>query len=154
MATINILFVCSGNTCRSPIAEALLKDKIKKMGLEKKVKCDSRGLFVDAFEKINENAKLALAELGVSIKNRSAKQFELSCLKSNKVILTMTKDIKDKICNVCSNAFNVYTLSEYISGEDIPDPFGKPLEAYLEMARYLDFLMERLLDKLVKEFRL
>ena len=154
MATINILFVCLGNTCRSPLAEALLKDKIKKKGLEKKIKCDSRGLFVSACEKINPNATMALAEMGVSIKNRSAKQFELSCLKKNKVILTMTNDIKGKIYKSCPNAFNVYTLAEYVSGEEIPDPYGKPLAEYLEIARYLDYLMEKLLDKLIKEFKL
>ncbi len=154
MAVINILFVCSGNTCRSPIAEALLKDKLKKRGLEKKIKCDSRGLFVVAGEKINQNAKIALEKMGVFVKNRSSKQFELMHLKNNKLVLAMTNDIKEKICNSCTNALNVYTLAEYVSGEEIADPYGKPLQEYLEIAKYLDYLMERLLDRLIKEFRI
>lgn len=154
MATVNILFVCYGNTCRSPMASALLKKKIKGRGLFGKIKCDSCGISANVGEEMTQNAELALKELGVGVFKHTSKKFELNALKKNKLILTMTNAIKDTICSSCFGAFNVHSLSDYVSGEEIPDPYGKSLQEYLSVARYLDYLMDRVLDKVIKEYHI
>lgn len=154
MAIVNILFVCTGNTCRSPMASALFAMKIKERGLSSKLRCTSAGISVESDAEIHENAVVALKELGVKNCRHHAKQFELNCLKKNKLVLTMTERIKQQICSSCTGAFNVKTLAEYVGGEEIPDPYGRGVEEYIEIAKYLNFLLDRLLDKLIKEYRL
>lgn len=154
MAIVNILFVCSGNTCRSPMAVALLRKKIKERGLLKKIRCDSAGLYVKESEDMSTFAKLALKEFGVNIIKHQARQFELSMLKKNKFVFTMSKVYKDRIYAIEPRAYNVVNLAEYTGGEDVPDPYGGSVENYLEIAKYLDFLMERVLNKVIKECNL
>lgn len=154
MAIVNILFVCSGNTCRSPMAVALLRKKIKERGLSKKIRCDSAGLYVKANDDMSDSAKLALKELGASVTKHQATQFELPMLKKNKFIFTMSRVYKDRIYAIEPRAYNVATLADYTGGEDVPDPYGGGVEEYLEIAKYLDFLMERLLNRLIKECNL
>ena len=58
-----ILFVCTGNTCRSPMAEIIMKSKIKKAGISD-VRVSSAGLSATAGAKMSENSFKALKELG------------------------------------------------------------------------------------------
>lgn len=52
-----IFFVCFGNTCRSPMAEAIFKDMIKKKGLEEKFEVDSAAISELKFHKIAKLSK-------------------------------------------------------------------------------------------------
>ncbi len=133
------------------MASALFRQAIKERNLSSKIRCDSAGIKAVDGENITDNAKLALKELGTECRPHKAKLFSLQQLKKNKFVFTMTNDIKMKIRSNCMGALNVYTLAEYTSGEDIPDPYGKAFSDYLEVARYLKYLINRLLDRLVKE---
>ncbi|HHZ01170.1 MAG TPA: low molecular weight protein arginine phosphatase, partial [Tissierellia bacterium] len=69
---MNILFVCTGNTCRSPMAEGLFKDMLRKNNIEN-IKVSSAGLSVFPGEHVNEKAIRALKEKGIDISSHRAR---------------------------------------------------------------------------------
>ncbi|HCT64019.1 MAG TPA: hypothetical protein DIC60_01895 [Lachnospiraceae bacterium] len=126
---MNILFVCTGNTCRSPMAEAIAKSIFP----EDKYNIMSAGLSVTENEPASENAILAAKKLGFDLKEHRATQITQNLVKEADIIFAMTIGHKQAI----ANAFNslgvpVFTLAEYAGHgeEDIIDPYGCDLEIY------------------------
>lgn len=130
----NIIFVCSGNTCRSPMAEAIAKSLCN----NKDINILSMGIFVYNNLPINENAKLVLQNNNINVSNHVSKPLTLSELESADLILTMEKEQKAlliefaKANNIKTN--NIFTLYEYTLNKDtdIKDPFGSDLTTYNE----------------------
>lgn len=131
-----LVFVCTGNTCRSPMAEAIYKNLDK----ETEVRVFSRGLVVLFHEPINPKAEVVLNKHDLEINNhisRGIKEYEID---DNTLILTMTDAHKRKLMDTYPNAVNVYTIKEYVGeGGDVVDPYGGSLveyeECYIELAR-------------------
>jgi protein arginine phosphatase len=145
MMANHILFVCTGNTCRSPMAEALLKNKNLP-----DVEVKSAGVFAMDGSDASEHAKTVLAEKGVKIDHQS------SLLTKEHVewatyILTMTEGHKQHVISLFPEARDkTFTLKEFVSGEngDILDPFGSSVEIYRQTREELEQLIEKLADKL------
>lgn len=127
-----IMFVCTGNTCRSPMAEAILKHLIKEKGL-KDIKVYSCGVAAEIGKPMSKNAVLALQNIGIKPHNHKAKQWENKMLEENNLIITMTKAHKD----ITGGGKNVFTISEFTSLPDIADPYGMPEENYRITANQL-----------------
>lgn len=131
-----LIFVCTGNTCRSPMAEAIYKNLDK----ESEVEVLSRGLVVLFAEPINQKAEVVLRKHDLEIHNHTSKGLKGSDIDDNALILTMTNAHKNKIKDMFPNAKNIYTITEY-AGEtgDVIDPYGGSLveyeECYIELAR-------------------
>nr|WP_229655841.1 low molecular weight protein arginine phosphatase [Pantoea sp. 201603H] len=144
-----ITFVCRGNTGRSPMAEALSSDLIKKEHLNLKVQ--SRGLNVVPKEISPEEGTVAvLKERGINISNHKATQLTEDDIKKSSLILTMTEEHKHKILAQNPQAKNkVFTLYEYTTGkhEDLSDPYGKPLSAYRALEVQFDKLLPVAINK-------
>ena len=130
----SILFVCTGNTCRSCIAEGILKDILKDKQYE--VKIGSVGLFVGISKKASKNAIDVLKnEWDIDITNHKPRQLEKSDIEQFDLILTMTKVHKYAILNSYKEALGkVLTLKEYVKfsniNKDIIDPYGGSYEDY------------------------
>ena len=74
---IKVLFVCHGNICRSPMAEFVFKDMVKKRGLEKQFYIESRATHTDEIwngqgSPVYPPARAKLAEVGISCKGKTA----------------------------------------------------------------------------------
>ncbi len=131
-----LIFVCTGNTCRSPMAEALYKnlERVNTM------KVMSRGLVVLFGEPINPKAEVVLGKHELELVNHISKGLKASDIEENTLILTMTSSQKKKIQEEYPEAHEVYTIKEY-AGEigDVIDPYGGSLidyeECYIELAR-------------------
>lgn len=127
-----ILFVCGGNTGRSPMAEYLANDyfHFAKNGYI----ADSRGANVNPTELTPESyAIVAMKELGIKdISNHRATPMAKADIDSAKLVLVMTEAYKEKLLKIDPTAKNIYLLSECATGkkEDVADAYGHDLKFY------------------------
>lgn len=146
---MNILFICTGNTCRSPMAEAIF-DKLNKTSLVAK----SAGLAVSSNSKASFNAaKLVDENLNINIYERHAVQLTEKILKDSYLVLTMTEGLKKIVqYNFKEYKNKIYTLSEYVGVKgEILDPFGGALSVYEQTFEQLKKYIVLLLSKLEED---
>lgn len=138
---MNILFVCTGNTCRSPMAEGLFKDMLKKNKISD-ISVSSAGISALPGGSANEKAVAALEEKGIDIRGHKSRQLSEDNIMKMDLILTMTsahkKLIESFFVNDLEDRPKIFTLKEFagkISGgkvpkDDIKDPFGRDYKVY------------------------
>ncbi len=138
-----ILFVCSGNTCRSPMAEAILRSKIK----QKKIKwwdVASCGLFAEAGRPLSPNSKIVLEESGITMEKFSSRQLKQSMIDKSRAVICMT-EMQKQIIEGCGN---VYCIKDFC-GTDVPDPFGCELPAYRAARDLLMLACDNIINKII-----
>jgi protein arginine phosphatase len=141
-----ILFVCTGNTCRSPMAEAILKSK-KIDGLEVK----SAGIYAATGSEASAHARKVLEDHQID-HHHSSNLLNVESVRWADLILTMTISHKNAILQQYPEfAAKVFTLKEF-TGEnydvDVVDPFGGNLAIYQETYQELEKLITKAIEKL------
>ena len=140
---MKILFVCTGNTCRSPMAEAILTAK-NLTGIEAR----SAGLYAGRTP-LSQNAHTVLTQQQISFTHTS-KPLDAEDMQWAEVILTMTNSHKMTLLQAYPEAATkIYTLKEFAEGstEDISDPYGGPLKLYEDTFQELKTLIDKLIAK-------
>ncbi|MCC8097348.1 MAG: low molecular weight protein arginine phosphatase [Eubacterium sp.] len=139
---MDIIFVCTGNTCRSPMAETAAKYLIKGHSFS------SAGLMAYENMPMSRNAELALEEKKIPYENHLSRNLRPEDIKTADLILTMSSRHKAVLSEAAGD--KVFTLKEYTTGAygDIADPFGGDLEEYVkcldEITECIYALKERL----------
>lgn len=125
-----ITFTCTGNTCRSPLAEFYAKYQIENQDLNFRVASAGE---LDCKLPIAEHSKKILNALGIDCSSHYAKQITADIIRKSYLIVTMTKNHKSKIIENYPLAFDkVVTLAELTNlKHDIADPYQKSYEDYL-----------------------
>jgi protein arginine phosphatase len=146
---VKILFVCTGNTCRSPLAEAILKQKAS----PKIHSVRSAGIFAANGENASDHAIAVLKEHTIEHLHRS-KMLSKEDVEWATYIFTMTAMHKEHIISQIPQAADkTYTLKEFVyensvNNLDVSDPFGGSLDIYRKTYSELKELIELMLEKL------
>lgn len=141
---MKIIFCCTGNTCRSPMAEYLFRDMLDKAGY-KDIEVGSVGLAGFDGEPISRNSELVLNEMGIDASGHRSKCLTLGDVVTADYIFTMTKGHSSEIKRAIGDLFNVMSLGEAVGGDDVSDPYGGDIYEY----RYCRDEIIGLLNKLL-----
>jgi len=148
---MNILFVCTGNTCRSPMAAALLREMLAERSI-KDINVASAGIAAMPGDKASPNAVKAVSELGVDLDGHRSKQIDEELLKTSDLILTMTESHKLAVKSWEPSVWDkTYTLKEYAEMEDsdISDPFGQSEAKYRQTMEEIRQSLDKIIEKLI-----
>ncbi|MGB9804694.1 MAG: low molecular weight protein arginine phosphatase [Desulfofundulus sp.] len=150
---MKIMFVCTGNTCRSSMAEALARDMVARRGLQGEIEVFSAGIAALPGSEASPQAVEVMEEMGLDLRSHRATLLTRRDLEEADLVLTMTESHKRLIREQAPDlAGKIFTLSEYAGrGGDIPDPFGGPVDVYRQCAGELRYLISLALDRLVAE---
>ena len=135
---IKICFVCTGNTCRSIMAERLMKKYLKDNKLQD-IKVSSRGLRANG-DNIAENAKKTLKKLKASSANR--KSIKLGKIDKDTLYIVMSENMKNQI-----KTNKIITMKSLL-GYDIEDPYGGDEEVYLMTAQEIIKANKKLIENI------
>ncbi|HHW37746.1 MAG TPA: low molecular weight protein arginine phosphatase [Bacillales bacterium] len=140
-----ILFICTGNTCRSPMAEAIFKHKTKN-----RFEVRSAGIFAHDGSSASAHSIAILKNQSIPIDHKS-KQLTTELVAWSDLILTMGNSHKQLIRQRYPKASEkVYSLKEYALNRqaDIADPFGGTLNDYEKTFKEIDEAILKLIEKL------
>ncbi len=144
----NIVFVCTGNTCRSPMAEGIAKKLAQQKELA--LNFSSRGTSVYMEEKANPLAKNAAKAYSSDLEEHFSKAFSEKDAEKSEIVLTMTLRHKEYLKEKYPKYKDkIFTIKEYVGEKgDIADPFGKNKEAYEACAKELYDLINKILTNI------
>ncbi len=142
---MKIIFVCSGNTCRSPMAQAIMMDTLKKHNIEN-VDVDSFGLYCNSGDPISKGAKEALLRMDIEFESLS-KPLTKEAVDSADYIICMTSSHKAALKDVVDEN-KLFTMNELAAKGEIIDPYGQSLEVYIKTSEQIKESIDVIVSKL------
>jgi protein-tyrosine phosphatase len=140
----NVLFVCTGNTCRSPLAEVLFRDLVK---AAQDYEVHSAGVGAFSGQAASRHSAKLAKERGLDLSKHQSRAVTIDLVDQATHIFALGRshlsallmdypEAEDKI-----NLLSEFTADDKMRGKDVSDPFGGDLEEYREMQEHLDKLL-------------
>jgi len=154
---MRVLFVCSGNICRSPMAAGYLRHRIESEGLAD-LDVDSAGTLGIRKARASDGAVEAMAEIGIDITGHRSKGVKSKILADTDYTLAMSHDHLDFLAlrhpegedeRLLLRAFERGRLPD-VNPLDLADPIGHPIDFYREQLQLITRCVDHLVDFLVR----
>ena len=153
---IKIMYICTGNICRSAMADAMMKEEIKNRDLQNKIEVYSCGTFAEDGDYASYNAIETMEYYGVDLRLHRATNIRSSKIEEMDIILCATKEHKKFVSQLYPQIVSkVFTMKEYAkSGKDendldIQDPWGYGMTTFLNCAKEIDLTIQKTLEILL-----
>ena len=153
-SVVQILFVCTGNTCRSPIADGLFKkywaekigckvDQLEQMGY----KILSAATLSMAGVSVSDESVVACQKRGVDISEHRSRGISERLIEESDLIFTMGKSHRNIVLGICPEAEEKCFL---LAGDkDVPDPIGQSQAIYDKCADMIETYIKNIISELV-----
>lgn len=147
-----IALVCTGNTCRSPMAETLLRELLRsRLGCEDAVRVLSAGVAAMSGSGASPQAVEVMGKRGLDLTGHSSRPLDDAVMNVADLVLTMTCGHRDAILAAWPDMHDrVFTLRR--DGGDITDPVGMPVDVYQECAEQIDRELAAWIESLGDDF--
>ncbi len=151
---IRVLFVCLGNICRSPMAEAVMRDFIEKEGLSDTIKVDSAGISSwHIGEPPHKKTQLKLKEYGISTSGMKSRQLNFGDFEAFDYIVGMDNNNVHNIREILGQPnhpkiFRFLDLTPH--KKDVPDPYytGDFQETYDLVVEGCEALLKKIIEEM------
>ena len=134
-----IMFICSGNTCRSPLAEGLFKKYLKENNITD-IEVGSAGVGAFPGDGVSINSILVASHREVDISDHRAKNINPEHLLTTDLFFCMSDSHKQVLSRHCDES-KIVVLN-------VPDPYGRPIEVYEECAEQFERQFPQILEKI------
>ena len=149
---LKIMFVCTGNICRSAMAEKLLSKRANEEKLD--IEVYSCGTYAENGDYPTDEAIDTMKDYGIDMKSHRATNIRNSKIEDMDIILCATRNHKNMVLYMYPDlAGKVFTMKEYVgdveNGIDISDPWGCSITVYRMCAAELDKIVEKIIQKVL-----
>ncbi len=129
---MNILYVCLGNICRSPMAEFMLRDAVAgRQSLSgQPIVVHGAGVAAEVGSPATREVREVLAEVGIAGDGHIARQLTDEMLEQADLVLVATEDVRRRVLRYASADASKVQLMR--GDQDLSDPWGMPLDDYRE----------------------
>tara|TARA_B100002019_G_scaffold291907_1_gene313394 strand:+ start:7950 stop:8453 length:504 start_codon:yes stop_codon:yes gene_type:complete len=129
-----VLFVCTANVCRSPMAERLFARAVDEANLSKKIHSYSAGLSAMDGDNASQNSIDACEELGIDLTDHRSAGLSRTSLQEASAIFCMTESHRALINMYFElpEGYPIFLMREFVEDEskELPDPYGQNIDVY------------------------